>query len=98
MLSSTHPLASRTLALALSLIAAGCGSAPCADYLDAQQECYDALDEPNPLAEKTAYCRDFSADSDPYFTCLADAYRGADCTTEDGLSEAIAAATACSQE
>lgn len=98
MLSSTPSPALRLLAAVLSITAAaGCASAPCTDYLDAQQECYDTLGETNPLAEKNAYCRDFTADAEPYFTCLADAYRGADCTTEDGFSDAVAAAAACSQ-
>ncbi|MFT4974660.1 MAG: hypothetical protein ACI8S6_000543 [Myxococcota bacterium] len=89
----------RALAALTALLAlAGCAAAPCNDYLRAQQDCYDTLGESNFLAQKNAYCRDFTAQSDPYFDCLAEAYTEADCSTEAGFDDAIAQAAACSQE
>jgi len=85
-------------ALITAVLLPGCGGSPCVEYLDAQQACYDTLDEPNPLAEKNTYCRDYTAEADPYFSCLTEAFDAADCSTTDGLSGAIDAAATCSQD
>lgn len=89
---------SRIFALIPIALLSGCQGSPCAQYLDVRDECYEAYGEITPNTESTSYCRDFTPASDNYFTCLADAYADADCTTDEGFEQAIIAATACSQE
>lgn len=86
------------LLFSVTLLASGCQGSPCVAYLDAQQACYSEREEKNLLAESNTYCRDFTEESDVYFTCLTEAYQDADCSTASGFEDAINAATECSQE
>lgn len=91
----------RLSVLALSILAAlgvaGCGKTdPCGAYVDAVAACYGATDSDAPVGYDLATaCPNGGTSSDAYYTCLADAYSGGDCSTADGTKAIATAIGAC---
>lgn len=74
-----------TLAIAFVFSLIGCGGEnSCERYVNAVVGCSEEYG-----ADATAYdaettCAGYDKSQDDYFNCLADAYEGADCATDEG--------------
>ena len=97
--------------LAWLLALCGCGgvgsSNPCVGYEGAVEDCHEEAMEAlegdlgNSWYGAAIDCpdeEDLSEDDVAFYTCVADAWEGADCTTTAGMLQAAVAATDCGIE
>jgi len=69
-------------------------SSPCEKYVDAASACADAAGAASDVSADAA-CADDDGSNDEMFECMAEAYDGADCSTEEGLFEAALSSLEC---
>jgi len=76
----------------------GCGAfgPPCDKAYKAVDACVlEYSGEENASGEYAAFCDEEDECMDDYYSCMADAYRAADCSTAQGVSAAAAEAANC---
>lgn len=82
-------------AIATALATSACGGGnPCADYVAAVEDCYGA-DLPAAGFDEATLCANTKGVAASYYTCLADAYDGGDCSTAEGVGEIGTALAGC---
>lgn len=92
----------RAVLLALVPLSLACGpGSACLGYTDAFAACIEVAndnDVPNSfddLSDPDGFCEEFAATADDSWDCLAETYENADCTTNEGLTAALAEAQNC---
>ena len=69
-------------------------SSPCEKYVAAATDCAEAAGATTDVSADAA-CADDDGSGDEMFECMAEAYDGADCSTEEGLFEAALSSLEC---
>lgn len=87
----------RTIILSGLLVAmTGCGGAnQCERYVDAALTCIEQAGGETTGYDYETQCQGYDKSNKDYYSCLADAYEGADCSTIEGLTSAGTASASC---
>ena len=99
MTQSTRTLLRLTGTSAMALGLSGCSlifGSPCDQAVKAMNSCMEEYYEDDTYStEADAYCETAEDCMDDYFSCVADAYADADCSTSTGVSSATVEAASC---
>ena len=73
-----------------------CGGAnQCERYVDAALSCIESAGGETTGYDYDTQCAGYTKQNKDYYSCLADAYEGADCSTIEGLTSAGTASASC---
>lgn len=76
----------------------GCGGAnQCERYVDAALGCIEAAGGDTTGYSYDSTCAGYTNQNKDYYSCLADAYEAADCSTIEGLTAAGTESATCTQ-